>query len=322
MMLACLALMLIDAICRAKGTKLFGTGVFYLTRFIWFIYGTAVCYVAGMFVPHGYRGFTQDIYHQFQEEIYDAYLGSKWVRVFRNPMKIGDVPVDTNVLIENALFIEVIIILVCRFMELITIKNLKNGNTVSNFLGTFRKVFAIFLALYWWAYAMIWFQNIHLLSKVKALSGKNHFNIGLAWVVAIYVMFETLWSIYEIGQAQVYAFKNKNNTEIQHADAKKKVEESSFSFLDEVAFMYQNKKEAIQNAACAFYNYFFMLRWIFFSFIAITWNDKPRSIYIVFFIVDFLIVFFFVLLTLLLLFFFFFLAAFVIAENIKRVFLI
>jgi hypothetical protein len=125
------------------------------------------------------------------------------------------------------------------------------------------------------------------LSKVKELSGKNHFNIGLAWVVAIYVMFETLWSIYEVGMAQVYAFKNKNNTEIQHADAKKKVEESSFSFLDEVAFMYQNKKVAIQTAACAFYNYFFMLRWVFFSFIAITWHDKPRSIYIVFFIVDF-----------------------------------
>jgi hypothetical protein len=161
MILACLALMLIDAICRAKGTKLFGTGVFYLTRFIWFIYGTAVCYMAGIFVPHGYRGFTQDIYHQFQEEIYDAYLGSKWVRVFRNPMKIGDVPVDTNILIENALFIEVIIILVCRFFELITISNLKNGNTISNWFGTTRKVFAIFLALYWWAYAMLWFQNIH-----------------------------------------------------------------------------------------------------------------------------------------------------------------
>jgi hypothetical protein len=63
--LACLFLMLWDTFSRAFGKKLFGNGVFYLTRFIFFIYGTAIAYVAGYRFAYGYRGFMQAISSQF-----------------------------------------------------------------------------------------------------------------------------------------------------------------------------------------------------------------------------------------------------------------
>jgi hypothetical protein len=66
--------MIIDAIMRFNGRKL---GVSHSVRFIWFIYGTACVWAVGAGVPFGYRGFMDDIYRNFFEEIYDAYWGSK-----------------------------------------------------------------------------------------------------------------------------------------------------------------------------------------------------------------------------------------------------
>jgi hypothetical protein len=63
--LACIVLMLADAVSRWYGKKLFNNGVFYLVRFIWFIYGTSILYIAGHKMELGYRGFIQDIYGEF-----------------------------------------------------------------------------------------------------------------------------------------------------------------------------------------------------------------------------------------------------------------
>jgi hypothetical protein len=43
----CCLMMLIDAVMRFFGAKLFGHGVFYASRFIWFTYGSAVVWYLG-----------------------------------------------------------------------------------------------------------------------------------------------------------------------------------------------------------------------------------------------------------------------------------
>jgi hypothetical protein len=145
----------------------------YLTRFIWFVYGTSIVYSAGMRVPLGYRGFLNGIYSQLLEEIYDAYFGSGYPRVFRNPISVGSVKLSSDYIIQNNLFIEMLIFLTLRFLELKFICILKNGDKYVHLVCTLRRVFGIFFAMYWWAYALNWFQNMHTVHKFKSVSYSN-----------------------------------------------------------------------------------------------------------------------------------------------------
>ncbi len=113
-------------------------------------------------------------------------------------MKLGDIPIDNNLLIENQIFVELIIFLICRILELSFLKKTKKGDALGNLFGTLRRVFGIYFALYFWMYGWAWVNNIHVLSNMTELTGKTHFNIWLAWIVTIYVWVETCWAMFEI----------------------------------------------------------------------------------------------------------------------------
>jgi hypothetical protein len=288
-MLIILALMLLDALSRFGGKKLFGKGVFYLTRSIWFLFGTAVIKILGRNnpAPLGYRGFNDSIYQQLFEEVYEAYFGSKWLIIFRNPITVAGTAEHNNNLIENQIFIELSIFLVLRLLETVSIKKIKNGDALANLFGTLRRVWGIFMALYFWYYAWLWVQYIHKISKI--CSGKNHFNIYLAWFVFAYVVVETLWAIFEVGCA-AYC-KGECSNETHKKSEADQIKHSYNTFLSEVTYMYQDKKAASTgNVFAKYYNFLYMFRWVAYSWIAITWYDRPRLIYILFFIADIFIV--------------------------------
>jgi hypothetical protein len=147
--------MLLDAFTRTKGKKLFNFGVAYLTRFIWFIYGTAIVFVVGGFhYPNTYKWFNTGIYHQFYMQIFEGYFKSGYVKIFKNNLTAPGLKIDESHLVENALFVEVIILLFFRLLEIISIGLIKKGNKAGNLFGSIRRVFSIFFALYVWAHSM------------------------------------------------------------------------------------------------------------------------------------------------------------------------
>lgn len=200
-------------------------------------------------------------------------------------MTIGDYKIDAIYLIENQLFVELIIFLTCRFFELITIFKV---TAIGNFFGSLRRVFGIFWSMYFLSYSMLWYKNINMLSSIKTLSGKNHFNIGLAWVVAIYVLLEVLWANFELFWYALKIYRSRTNDTL-----KKELEQgtetptmSYKAFLDEVTFMYQDKKAASERVLCLFYNWAALCRWGIFSIISIIFYTAPRNCYALFIIVQ------------------------------------
>ena len=69
-------LMVFDAFARFFGKRLFGHGVFYVSRGIWWVYGMAVVWVLGGREYHGYPKFIGEIFGQLFSEIYEGYFGS------------------------------------------------------------------------------------------------------------------------------------------------------------------------------------------------------------------------------------------------------
>lgn len=167
-----------------------------------------------------------------------------------------------------------------RVLELITMRGLSKGSAISHFFGTTRRVWGIFFSLYFWAYSFFWYQNIHALSKSPELSGKNHINIVIGWFVAVCCQIEVIYVILEV------LYETHRSLPSGHV-FNNKVQESYRNFMNEVAFMFQVRGLATKNFCARYYNVLYMFRWAIFSFTAITWFDKPRSLYVFYFVYDF-----------------------------------
>lgn len=274
----CLVLMIVDAVMRFTGRRL---GVFHSVRFIWFIYGTACAWavggLAGLTTP--YRFFNDGIFSKFLEEIYFAYWGSKEVKFFKNRITISGAAQDDRNLAVNAIFFETIIFIILRILNLVTAKLLVSGDRLANLYGTLRRVVGIFLALYSSRYGLSWYQYIHTLSKLPNVEGRAHINVLLSWAVSLYVHIECLWAITEVvlhilkeGKVDKNLNPHKkpyiantpstphsahnmntsmNNMTISTARSTHKHKPmisnhlSYDSFMDEVSYMFQDKKTAI-----------------------------------------------------------------------------
>jgi hypothetical protein len=263
MILACLALMLIDIIMRVSGKKFANFGTGYLTRFIWYIYGTAAVYFCGWAVPLGYRGFNQDIYSQFQEEIYDAYFGSGHVRIFPNTIKVNGIRLHTDMLLENSLFIEIIIYGIFRLLEICTVRGLFRGSAFAHYVSSTRRVWSIFFGLYFWCYGLFWYHNIHVASGLGA-SGKTNGWVVISWILAIGISIEIA---YFLGELLYETYKSGTVGPV----VTDKVEVSYRHYINEVIFMFQVRSAAVKNFFALYYNFMFMFRWALFSFCAIIW---------------------------------------------------
>jgi hypothetical protein len=293
----CLILLVVDAVQRFQGKRL---GIFHSVRFIWFIYGTAGAAFAGSHVTNGYRGFNSGIFSEFFLEIFDGYFGSGYMGIFNNTMKFvatGGVEEPVNIkemLLQNTIFWELLIFIGLRIGALVLQKGLATGNPLSNLLGTLRRVFGWFFGLYFWQFGFQWFQNLHSLAKqAKAaegveLTGRAHFNIWLNWLLAFYVIGEVLFMIFE---ALFHAFKagstksrEGNYLESVNPAGGNNNQNSYDASIDEVAFMFQKKDVALQSPLTQYYNPLWMFRWAAYLFIAFTFWNKVRSVYILFLI--------------------------------------
>lgn len=284
--LICLILLIVDAIQRFGGKKL---GVSHSVRFIWFIYGTAAVYFIGATVPQGYRVFNGTIFSKFLEEIFDGYFGSGRMDIFGNPITIGGTKqTDGTALIQNALFFELIIFIGLRIANLATASGLKQGNPLSNLLGSLRRIVGLFLALFNLFFALSWYQYMHAIGKLGDVDKRASFNVWLSWLLAFYVNAESLWSIVEVAlhAAGAKGSNTKNYSEAANPAAGNATQQSYESFIDEVAYMHQVKKSAIMTPIGQFYNVAFLARWALTIFFAATWFNKPRTMYWIVIIMD------------------------------------
>jgi hypothetical protein len=284
--LVCLVLMIVDAVQRFGGKKL---GVMHSVRFIWFIYGTASVYTIGQGL---YRGFNDLIFSKFSEEIFDGYFGSEQMSLFNNPITVGGVEGDTEAdrtLIQNALFFELIIFIGLRIANLATSSGIKQGNPMSHLLGALRRVVGLFLALFNGATALTWYQVMHSYGQQDTVDNRAHFNVWLSWLLAFYVHAEALWSVIEVAlhaADSIGSNKMKTYSEAANPNAGSTVQQQYDSIIDEVAFMHQDKKLAIASPVSQFYNVAWLARWIITIFLAITWFNKPRTMYWIILIIE------------------------------------
>lgn len=159
---------------------------------------------------------------------------------------------------------------------------------LSNLIGTLRRIFGFFFALYFWNYAFAFIQYYHALGKMTGIDRK-YFNVVLAWILTIYIIIEVLWVIAEVfmhaaksmspvGRTTTYQEgTNPSNT------GGNAIQQSYNGFMDEVTFMFMNKGVAIQSWTTAFISGLFMLRWAIYTFLAVTFYNKVRTCYYIFF---------------------------------------
>jgi hypothetical protein len=286
----CLILLVVDAVQRFGGKKLGPSGLFHSVRFIWFIYGSASLYSIGAVIPLAYREFMGNIYREFFLEIFDSYFGIGYVNIFNNPIRVNGAEIQqsggNNGLLENIIFFELIIFIVLRVGALILSKGLKDGNPLSNLVGTLRRAFGFFFGLYFWYMGLNFYQFMKTLSDLNETSTvvtkRSHFNVWLSWAIAIYTQIEVVWSMVEVfiaaykgkaGKSQTYEEGNNPG-----ATGVAKIQNSYDTTIDEVAFMFQNKAIATKNIFSQFYNSFVFLRWILYVLFATTFTHKPRSV--------------------------------------------
>ena len=303
--LVCLALLLIDTVYRFQGKKLFHVGVSHVSRFIWWIYGTAGVYIVGSSVPFGYRGFNQDIYGQFFSETYAAYFRSGWLNIFTNKITTGinNQPEGHQHLVENAIFIELIIIIVLRIAGLVSCCWLKTGGRWAHLIQTLRRNFMVFLGMYFIWYSIMNYKYVKNIRKQTNVQGLRHFNLGLSLVCSIYVQLEILFSFIEFiyysvkGGASAIDDKKKGyqqtaNPGVQIVSDKKSkkdlIKRTYDAFYDEVSFMYMDRAVVFKSFWSRYYNLHWFFRWAVFFVIGIAAEGKPRSIYVFYFVYDFL----------------------------------
>jgi hypothetical protein len=123
--IAACCLMILDAVARLFGKKLFGHGVFYVSRGIWWVYGMAVMWMLGGLENNGYRNFLGEIWGQLFSEVYDCYFGSGWFTFWKMPITINGIELDATELVENNCFVELIVMILLRIFELITLGSRK-----------------------------------------------------------------------------------------------------------------------------------------------------------------------------------------------------
>jgi hypothetical protein len=283
--LICLVLLIVDAVMRFGSSKI---GVSHSVRFIWFIFGTAVVWLIGAGVPQGYRVFNGAIFSQFYERIYNAYFGSEYVEIFSNTVTAGGTAQSDENLLQNRLFFELIIFIIVRIAALATSGGIAKGNPLSHMLNCIRRALGFYLGLYFAGFALGWYQFIYLVDSNDNADGRAHFNVWLSWAISFYVLAEALWAVVEVALAAASAggMTEKDYNTTSNPGAGSAIQRSSPDQINEVAFMHQDKKLATANPVAKFYNSAYLFRWLIVVFLAVTWFNKPRTMYWIIVIID------------------------------------
>lgn len=289
--LICFILLIVDAVMRFGGNKL-GKGATHSMRFIWFIYGSAAVYFIGSHVALGYREFMGHMYRRLFEFTYKGYYDSGSVEIFSNTIVIEangqTMTFDDDNLLENQFFFELILFIGLRIAALATSAGLKNGNPLSNLLGTLRRIVGAFFALRFMSSSIYWYQFMNTIRKIlkantSATAKRAHFNIWLSWFLSFYLIIEVCWACAEIFIAAFNSHKSKSQnyqeSENPGSNQGTAIQRSYDTFVDDVAFMFFNKSAARQSIMCKLYNPLYFFRWILFAFIGFTWWNKVRTVY-------------------------------------------
>lgn len=195
--IAACALMLWDAVLRFSGKKLFGHGVFYISRFIWFIYGSSVMWMLGGQEHHGYGKAVDNIFGGLYTRIYHGYFGGRWFTFWSMPINIVGYYLDPTELLMNSCFIELIVMITLRILEIIFFGNRKDGGKWGHLFTTLRRCASVYLGMYIWQYGIRWFSWIHAVGQAGA-TGRANFNTFLSYVLALYIIFEMGYFLVEI----------------------------------------------------------------------------------------------------------------------------
>ena len=206
------------------------------------------------------------------------------MKVFGNPVTINGTAQQDQQLVQNILFFELIIWLGIRIANLATMGKIKIGNPLAHLFGTLRRSFGLWIGLFFAQVGLFWYQIIHNYGKQTGVDNRAHFNVWLSWLLAFYVHAEVIWSIVEVAlyvnkAGQSGRAKTYSETQNPGALVANGVQQSYDQFIDEVAFMHQHKKTALASPITQWYNVAYLVRWLLIMFFAVTWFDKPRTMY-------------------------------------------
>jgi hypothetical protein len=271
----CLVLLIVDVVMRFKGSKL---GISHAVRYIWFIYGTAAVWTIGSNISDGYRGYNDSIFSKLYEEIYYGYFGAGLPEIFTNPITSGGSKTSDEVLIQNALFVELIVFITIRIAALVTRGGLATGNPLSHMLSSLRRAVGMFLCFYNLTYAYLWYEYLDKVDINDDADKRSHFNVWLSWGLAIYVNIESYWCGIEIFIAAIVTKSDasqKYETTSNGGANMKAVQCSEPQQLKEIAFMHQKREMVLNSFVSRIYNTLYMLRWYFIIFQGIVWTSKP-----------------------------------------------
>jgi len=291
----CFLLMIVDAIMRFGGSVLGICGMAHTTRFIWFVYGISTIYYLGNTVVDGYRGFNDGIFLQLFECIFEGYFGSGYIKIFNSKIEVAGVAQDHSILLENVIFFELIVFICLRIGALALSSGLKVGNPVAHLLGTLRRIFGFFFALYFLFHGLNFFQ---IMSEYRILedatpgtvTGRAKFNVILSYIVAGYVFLEVIWVIVEVLLAALGAGASRSGDyqEGTNPGVVPSVMRSYDNFIEEVAFMFQRKNLAVLNPMAKFYNFCFFLKWLLIVCLCVIWKKQIRTMYVLIGVVEFI----------------------------------
>lgn len=291
-------MMLVDAVLRFSGRKLFGHGVFYVSRFIWWTYGSAVVWYLGGHYFMAYTITLGELLRGLYRRIYMGYFGSRWFTFWGLNVEVYGVKTEENELLLNSIFIESCILFGLHILEAILLTARRAGNKWGHLTGTLRRCASVYLCMYMLHDSVRWYSFFKAIFDMGA-THKNNAHVGMTFALAVLVQLEVLWFLYEIFQT-TWDYVNAKNTNQQsqaytqpanqvapqnaEADA---ISRSFEHIIHDITFTFVRKSAALNNKFVLYYNFVYYLRWVLYSVTVTVWYNWPRTIYSIFLGVSF-----------------------------------
>lgn len=311
-------MLLADCFARYKGTPLyFGHAL----RFIFFIYGACCPWLLGGnedYAPLGYRDLGDKLFFHFFDQIYHGYFGFGYINCFNHRLTVDGA--EYGFLYINILFFEALGFFILKTAAWASDEGIARKDRFSNLMASLAGMYLEFFAFPFAGWAVFFFKQhfvmVDLEDEGKTVSGRNDTVYWMSMILAIWMTFEVARSCYELfegnrdimkelpkedsrikeGQQQVpntgRSDVSVNSTQKIAVKTNRTPDNCTYDALyAQYWLFFQYHHQSAHNMLSQYYNTIWVMRWVVFAVFAIIWYKYPRTLYIMFLVINVLMIY-------------------------------
>jgi len=304
-------MLLLDVKARYNGTPL---NYAHALRFIFFIYGSCCPWLLGgneNYAPAGYRGFNDNIFFHYFDLIYHGYFGFGYINCFNHNLKVDGQ--EYGFLYINILFFEILAFFILKTMAWAVSDELEENNRWSNFLASLKGMVFEFFAFPYCGWGVFFFKQHFVLSDLEddgsVVTGRNDVVYWFSMLLALWMNYEVAMSCFELLMGNKDCLNNLSEEDLRvtHGRSKMLAPEAKLgqnidssggcsdrspvncttdALYEDYFLMVQHHFRSVHTNLSKFYNTIWIMRWVVFAVFSIIWYKYPRTLYLLFLVIN------------------------------------